>query len=124
MHIVRIVVRVLIGALFVLGGVASFFAPPPEPGLAGAFADLFYRSHWGQIVGLAQIALGILLISNRYVPVALIILAAFLYNSVAYHLTTSPMVLPVPLAIAALGVWLAWPYRGAFAALFSARPVQ
>ncbi len=124
MNIARIIARVLVGALFILGGAASFLHPPAQPGLGGAFNDLFYRSHWGQIVGIAQIALGVLLIANRYVPVALIMLAAFLYNSLAYHLTTSPMMLPFPLIVVALGMFVAWPYRAAFAELFTARPIK
>ncbi len=37
MELVRVVVRILIGLLFVLAGVVTFLvAPPPQPGLAGA----------------------------------------------------------------------------------------
>ena len=121
MRIARIAARIFLALLFIGLGALSFKAPPPVPGMAGEFDDLLYRSHWGEIVGVAQIFLGILLLINRYVPVALIILAAFLYNSVAYHLTTSPQFLAVPLVCAALGVFVGWPYRRAFAQLFTAR---
>lgn len=122
MLIARAIVRVVIGLLFVLAGVMTFLmAPPPEPGLAGTVSDALYRSHWSFFVAFAQIVLGVLLVINRYVPLALIVLFAFLYNSFAYHLGTSPAVLPIPVVIAALAVFIGWPYRSAFSALVRAK---
>jgi hypothetical protein len=123
MNITRTIVRVLIGLLFIFAGVLTFLiAPPPQPGLAGAVNDALYRSHWSLFVAFAQIVLGVLLVTNRYIPFALVILFAFLYNSFAYHLGTSPIVLAIPIVVAALAVFIGWPYRAAFSALFTAKP--
>ncbi len=123
MQVARTVVRILIGLLFVFAGVMTFvIAPPPQPGLAGTVSEALYRSHWSFFVAFAQIALGALFLWNRYMPIALVILFAFLYNSLAFHLGTSPAFAPVPIVIAALAVFVAWPYRAAFAPLFRAKP--
>ncbi|HZZ64188.1 MAG TPA: DoxX family membrane protein [Candidatus Baltobacteraceae bacterium] len=123
MQVLRTIVRVLIGLLFILAGVMTFFiAPPPQPGLAGAVSEALYHSHWSYFVAAAQLVLGVLLVTNRYVPLALTLLFAFLYNSFAYHLGTSAFLLPIPIVIAALAVFIGWPYRAAFAALFQATP--
>ena len=123
MQLTRTIVRILIGLLFLFAGVVTFLiAPPPQPGLAGALSEALYRSHWSLFVAFAQIVVGGLFVANRYVPLALVILLAFLYNSFAFHLGTSPLFLWLPVIIAALAVFVGWPYRAAFAPLFRARP--
>jgi hypothetical protein len=64
---------------------------------------------------------GILLLLNRYVTVALIIIAAFLYNSFAYHVLAFPAALPLALVAFVLWFLSAWPYRSEFATLFNTR---
>jgi putative oxidoreductase len=124
MTIARTIARILLGALFTLAGIAPllFGNPPPEAGLAGVFDHAFYQSGWVYFVGAAQLTIGVLLLTNRFVPVALIMLAAFLYNSLAYHILIAPkVVLPLPILIVGLWLLIAWPYRGAFATLFRAK---
>ena len=122
MQVVRTIVRILIGLLFILAGATAFaFAPPPQPGLAGTVNDALYRSHWSLFVAFAQIVIGVLLVANRYVPLALVMLFAFLYNSFAYHFGTSPALLPIPLIVVALALFIGWPYRTTFAPLFRAK---
>lgn len=123
MQLARTIARVLVGLLFVLAGVVPFLmAPPPQPGLAGVVNDALYRSHWSQFVGFAQIVIGALLLANRYVPLALMMLFAFLYNSFAYHIGTSPIALPLPILVTGLAIFIGWPYRRAFSAFFRAKP--
>ena len=125
MNIVTIVARILLGILFVLAGAMPFFmAPPPSPGLAGSFNQLFYQSHWTLFVGAAQIVIGILLLTNRFVPVALIMLAAFIYNSFAFHITMLPQGLFAPVIVLILGYIVARPYSGLFAPLFRPQPLR
>ncbi|MBV9647027.1 MAG: hypothetical protein JO043_06170 [Candidatus Eremiobacteraeota bacterium] len=124
MNVARIVARSLVGLLFVFAGGSDFFitTPPPLPGLAGTFNQVFFQSHWVLFLGVAQMAIGVLLLVNRYVPIALIMLAAFLYNSFAFHLTMAPSTLWAPIAVTAFGLIIAWPYRGIFALIFAATP--
>lgn len=127
MNITRTIARILLGALFTFAGIAPllFGNPPPEPGLAGTFDHVFYASGWAYFVAAAQFTIGALLLANRFVPVALIMLAAFLYNSLAYHILIAPkMVLPIPILVVALWLLVAWPYRAAFGALFRAHQSQ
>ena len=84
-------------------------------------SDALYRSHWSLFIGFAQIVIGALLVSNRYVPLALVMLFAFLYNSFAYHFGTSPMFIVLPLVVGALAVFIGWPYRAAFESFLLAK---
>jgi uncharacterized membrane protein YphA (DoxX/SURF4 family) len=119
MNIATIIARILLGLIFVLAGAVSFFitTPPPQPGLAGTFNDVFIHSHWALFVGTAQLILGVLLLINRYVPIALIMLAAFLYNSFAFHITMAQSGLPAPIVVLALWLVVALKYRSNFAQL-------
>ncbi len=125
MRIAIVTARILLGLLFIVAGAANCFAaPPPEPGFAGALDDVMFKSHWIVFLGVAQMGIGALLLINRYVPVALIMLAAFVYNSFGFHLTMAISSVWAPIVVTGLGLLVAWEYRGLFAPVFSAKPVR
>jgi putative oxidoreductase len=124
MNTVRSIARILVGLLFVAAGAAGLLiAPPPQPGLAGEFSTVVYASHFMNFVSAAQLLMGALLLINRFVPVALIMLAAFVYNSFAFHSTMAQSAILAPFVVAALLVMVGWPYRALFAPLFVAQPL-
>ncbi len=124
MNVAATIARIVLGLIFTFAGVMMFVIsnPPPQPGLAGAFTDVFMRSHYALFVGAAQIAIGVLFLLNRYVPIALIMLAAFLYNSFAFHITMAQAALPAPLIVLALAIIVALKYRPLFARLAQYTP--
>ncbi len=50
----------------------------------------------------------ILLLINRYVPLALAVLAAEIVNIIAFHITMAPSGLPMALVVGILWVLVAW----------------
>ena len=121
--IVNTVARIVLGLLLLAGGLTVFImAPPAMPGVVGEFNAVFHASHWSWFVGTAQVVAGVLFLANRYVPVALIIAAGFLYNSFAFHITMLPSTVLVPIVVTALWVLAAWPYRALFAPIFQPKP--
>jgi hypothetical protein len=122
--IVTTATRLLLGAGLVFAGGTMYFIshPPPLPGLAGDFNTVFFASHYALFVGAVQLAIGVLLLLNRFVPVALIMLAAFVYNSFAFHATMAPSSLWAPFVLIALALPTALRYRAAFAAFLTAAP--
>ena len=124
MIIASTIARILLGLFFAVAGLVPFVfpSPPPQPGLAGTVFHALFASHWMLFVGFAQLLIGVSFLSNRFVPVGLIMLAAFLYNSFAVHLTTSPALLPLPILATVLGLLVALPYRALFAPIFVAKP--
>ncbi len=119
MNIAATIARILLGVLFVVAGVMPFIMsnPPALPGLAGEFNRVFFASHWAQFIGAAQIIIGVLLLINRFIPIALIMLAAFLYNSFAFHLTMAQSALPAPFIVLVLWLIIAAQYRSRLALL-------
>lgn len=124
MIIASTIARILLGLLFLLTGLVPFIftSPQPQPGMAGIVSHALFASHWMLFVGFAQVLMGISFLSNRFVPVALIMMAAFLYNSLAFHVVTSPMLLPLPILVTGLWLLVAWQYRALFAPIFVAKP--
>lgn len=125
MNVVRIIARILLGLVFAATGASAFFmhGHPPVPPLAGTFLDVLSKSHWALFLAAAQLVMGVLLLINRFVPVALIMVAAFLYNSFAFHITMLPSALFAPVAALVLWLVVALPYRRLFAPIFTAKPV-
>ena len=123
-HVAVTGARLVLGIVFVVAGASVFFisSPPPLPGLAGAFNDVFFKSHWVLFVGAAQLTLGVLMLINRFVPVAVIMLAAFVYNSFAFHLTMAQSSLWAPVCVFVLWLLVALKYRALFAPIFAADP--
>jgi putative oxidoreductase len=121
--LINAIARILLGLLMLAGGLSAFLMPPPAmPGLVGEFTTIFHTSHWQWFVAAAQIVAGVLFLANRYVPVALIITAGFLYNSFAFHITMLPPTVILPIIVTAIWVLAAWPYRALFAPIFQPKP--
>lgn len=118
-----LVLRILLGLLFCLSGVFGFipFTPPPQPGLAGAFQDVFFKSHYVQFVDGIDLIAGLCLVFNRYAPLALVALAAIIYNVLVFHITMQ--IGGIVPGLIALAIWfvVAYSVRSHFAPLLAAK---
>jgi putative oxidoreductase len=105
MKIATLICRILLGVAFVVFGVFPFLTflpqPPPPPGLAGDYVKVFVASHYSQVIGAMQLLSGLMLLSGKFVPLGLTILAAILFNIWAFHLLMEPAGI-VPGAVATL----------------------
>lgn len=117
--------RLALGAVFTvfgLNGFLHFIPQPPPSGLAAVFlGGLAASGYMFPLIKATEVVVGLLLLSNRFVPLALTILAPIVVNIVAFHLFLAPTGLVVPVVVTALGVYLAWTERRVFAPLFQAR---
>src|SRR5438128_11789508 len=98
MKIAAIIVRVLLGLMFVVFGSNVFlhFIPmPPLPAtLAGDFSKALMQSHYMYVVGALQFAGGFLLLIGRYVPLGLTLLGPVIVNILLFHIFLEPTGLP------------------------------
>ena len=120
--------RHLLGAvLFVFGlnGFLSFIpAPAPAPGAGGTFlAALAATGYLMTLVKAVEVAVGVLLLADRFVPFALILFAPVAVNIALYHVALDPTVpgVAVALLMLALEVFLLVAYRRYYAPLTEAR---
>jgi uncharacterized membrane protein YphA (DoxX/SURF4 family) len=117
--------RILLGVVFFVFGLNGFLQllptpPAPEKAMAfmGALAGTGYM--FPLIKGVEVIG-GALLLSNRFVPLALAIVAPNVVNIVLFHAILAPGGLPVALFVLALEIFTAWSYRTAYSSMLRAR---
>lgn len=121
-HTAMVVVRSVLGMLFVVGPLGSalhLFAEPQLPPRAEAFVmALTATGYMLPLIWTAEITAGGLLLLGRLVPVALLLLAPVIVNIVAFHIFLAPGGLGIAMLAAVLEGVLAWQHRETFAPLF------
>ena len=127
MRITSIVARYLLGLTFTVFGLNGFLnfipqGPPPANPLAIQFLVAVSASHFAAFFFAAQVLGGLLLLFGYCVPLALTVLAAELYNILAFHLTLAPASIPPALVASVLWVLVFLQYRQSFKGIFSAKP--
>lgn len=121
------IVRILLGLSLVVFGLNTFlnFIPPPAtpmPEGAMAFASALMKTgYMMQLIGVTHLLVGVMLLTNRFVPLALALFAPFIVNSLCFHLFLERSGLPMAIVFAAFEIHLAWVYRRAYAPMLAAR---
>jgi putative oxidoreductase len=118
-----IIARVILGLAFVIFGLNFLLnflpQPPPPSGLAGDYSKVFVASHLAAAVGAMQFLSGLLLLAGRFVPLALTILAAILFNILAFHILMDPQGIGPGIIATLLWAFLVSRYRERFAGILS-----
>jgi hypothetical protein len=90
-------------------------------GVVGQFFGVLAITHYIQVVAAFQVVTGILLLINRYVPLALTLLAPVIVNIDLVHILMAPSGLPLAGFVTLLWLLVAWRVRSAFAGIFEKR---
>lgn len=118
------IARYLLGFIFLIFGLNGFlhFIPmPPPSGVAGQFFGALYASHYLVIIFLLQVVPALLLLTGRYVPLALTLLGPVIVNILLFHALMAPSGLPLAFVTAVLWLMAFYRARSAFAGLFQQR---
>jgi putative oxidoreductase len=124
MRIASGIARYLAGVIFLvfgLNGFLNFIPMPPPAGIAGQFFGVLYASHYLWVIFGFQLIAAVLLLVNRYVPLAVAMLAPVLVNILTFHALMAPSGLPLALFVAALWAVIFVDVRPAFTGLFQSR---
>jgi uncharacterized membrane protein YphA (DoxX/SURF4 family) len=122
-----LVARFLLGAVFFVFGLNGFlnFIPPPAEGVPRGAMDLgiamMNTGYLFQFIKGTEVLAGLLLLCNRFVPLALVVLAPIVLNILAFHLFLAPDGTGLSIVILAVQLYLAWVYRRAYAPLLTPR---
>jgi uncharacterized membrane protein YphA (DoxX/SURF4 family) len=115
---VTIAARVLLGlplVVFGLNGFLQFLPMPPMEGDAATFmGGLAASGYFFPLLKATEIVAGLALLSGRFVPLALTVLAPIVLHILAFHALVVGSGVGMPLVLAALGLYLAWAYRDSF----------
>lgn len=127
MKITSLIARYLLGLIFLVFGLNGFFnfipQPPLPTGPAGQYISALAGSHYMVPVFTLQLIGSILLLANRYVPLALTVLGPIIVNIVLFHGLMAPSGLPLAVLVVVLWLLVAASVHSAFAGIFQ-RQVQ
>jgi uncharacterized membrane protein YphA (DoxX/SURF4 family) len=117
--------RILLGLIFFvfgLNGFLQFMPQPPMPEKAGVFLGaLAATGYMFPLIKGVEVVAGALLLSNRFVPLGLAVIAPNVVNILLFHAVLAPGGLPIALMVLALEIFTAWSYRDAYASMLHAR---
>jgi uncharacterized membrane protein YphA (DoxX/SURF4 family) len=126
MKIAALIARILLGLVFFVFGLNGFlhFIPtgPLPSGPAGQFLGALMQSHYVFVVSALQVAGGALLLVNRYVPLALVLLGPVIVNIFFFHLFMDRSGLPLAILVVILWGILAFRHRQSFSGIFVQAP--
>ena len=114
------IVRILMGLMFLvfgLNGFLNFIPQPKDPmpeGAVGFISALMKTGYMFPLVMGTQLLVGVLLLLNRFVPLALTLLAPIIVGIVTFHLFLEPKGTGIAIAVLVMELYLAWAYRSAF----------
>jgi len=114
------IARILMGLLFFVFGLNGFlnFIPQPKTpmpadalSLFGAFMKSGYMI---PLIFATQLAVGTMLLANRFVPLALALIAPVIVNIIAFHLFLDPSGIAPGAVVLILEAYLVWANRRAY----------
>ena len=124
MKITTTIARILLGVTFLvfgLNGFLPFIKMPPPTGVALQFMGALVASHEIAVIMLLQVIGAVLLLVNRFVPLALLLLGPVIVNIVLFHAFMAPNGLPMALMVSVLWVLTAYGVRGVFVGFLRSR---
>jgi putative oxidoreductase len=125
MKVVSTIARYLLALIFLVFGMNHYlnFIPtgPLPAGLAGQFFGALIASRYLYVVAFLEVVPAILLLINRYVPLALVVLGPIIVNILITQVLMGPSMLPVGAVVAILWCLTAWRVRSVFFPLLQQR---
>lgn len=125
MKIAVIIVRILVGLMFLFSSVVVLFKLVPQPQLKGdikVFMDGVNASvYLMPLIKVTELVCAIALITGRFVTLALVVLFPIMINIVLFHAFLGPENLPVVIALLLGILFLAYAYRRNYESLFTVK---
>ncbi|APR83567.1 Hypothetical protein A7982_08916 [Minicystis rosea] len=116
--------RIVMGLIFFVFGLNGFLHFLPQPPLEGKpLAFIMALVGTGYLLALVkaiEVVVGVLLLANRYVPLALAVIAPIVVNIFLFHTVLTPPN-PIAFVVLAANVYLAWVYRDAYRPMLAAK---
>jgi putative oxidoreductase len=122
MKIASTIARYLLGLIFLVFGLNGFlhFIPmPPPKGLAAQqFGGAIFMSHYWVVIFGIQVIGAVLLLVNRFVPLALVLLGPVIFNIFFFHALMAPEGIPLAIVVVVLWSILAIRYKQYLSGIF------
>jgi uncharacterized membrane protein YphA (DoxX/SURF4 family) len=126
-RIVTAIVRILLGLMFLVFGLNGFlnFMPAPKdmPQEIMIVMESLTKAGYMAVVSGAEVIIAVMLLTNRFVPLALALLAPIVVGIITFHIAMAPQTIVPGLVVAVMELYLAWSYRSAFRPMLAAKTV-
>ena len=124
-RIVAAIVRVLLGLAFLVFGLNGFlnFMPAPKdlpPDMITVITGLM-KGGYMPVVSVTEIIVAVLLLTNCFVPLALVLLAPIIVGIITFHIAVAPATIVPGIVVLMMELYLAWTYRAAFRPMLRAK---
>ncbi len=125
MKIAVIIVRVLMGLLFLFASIVVLFKLVPQPEQTGnvkIFMDGVNASGYLMpLIKITELLCGIAFVAGRFVPLATVVIAPIVVNIFFFHAFVDSSGLPIAVFLALANIFLAYAYRDKFKPLLEAK---
>jgi len=119
------IIRILLGLLFLLFGLNGFlnFIPQPKdlPQDVLTVMGALMKAGYLTVVSGAEVLVAVMLLTNRFVPLALALLAPIIVGILTFHIAMARATMGPGIVVAVMELYLAWAYRGAFRPMLSGK---
>ena len=119
------IVRILLGVMFLVFGLNGFlnFIPTPKdmpPEIINVTGALMKAGYMTVVSG-AEVLIAVMLLTNRFVPLALALLAPIIVGIITFHVVIAPATIGPGIVVLIMELYLAWSYRAAFRSMLQAK---
>jgi uncharacterized membrane protein YphA (DoxX/SURF4 family) len=125
MKIAVIIVRILMGLLFLFASIVVLFKLAPQPELKGnqkLFMDgIMASGYLMTLLKVTELVCGLAFVSGRFVPLATVVIFPITLNILFYHALLDPSGLPVALVLMLANLFLAYACRNNYRTLLAAK---
>jgi len=119
------IARVILGLAFLLFGLNGFLnfipAPPDIPQDIITVSMALTKAGYMNVVSAVEILAAVLLLINRFVPLALTLLAPILVGILTFHIALQPKTIGPGVVVTLLELFLAYSYRKVFCPMLAAK---
>lgn len=125
MKIAVIIVRVLMGLLFLFGSIVFFFnlmTPPPLPEKVQKFMDgVNAAGYLMPLIKITELFCGIAFVAGRFVPLATVVIAPIIVNIFFFHAFVDSSGLPVAIFLVLANSFVAYAYWDKYKPILEAK---
>jgi len=125
MKLAIIIVRILMGLMFLFASIVVLLNLVPHPEMKGNaklfMDDIMATRYFMPLLKVTELVCGLALVAGRFVPLATVVIFPITLNILFYHAFVAPEGLPVAIPLMLANLFLAYACRENYKTLLAAR---
>ena len=126
MKVAMLIVRTLMGLLFLFASIVDLFNLVPKPELTGTVKSfnegLDSVGYFFPMLKITELLCGLAIVTGYYVPLATVVIAPIIVNIFMFHAFIDRTGLPVAIFLVLANIFVAYYYRDSYKDLLRAKP--